>query len=147
MRRWTEAAIFTGLTALDQAVKTLTAHRTIMLIPGVIRLNYTENRGFALGLFDGAVNIALVLSVLLFIALLVLLIRLPSPSPMRLPLLVICAGALGNLIDRAALGYVRDMFELLFVRFYIFNPADVYVTLGALACAVMLLKSDGKEKL
>ena len=147
MRRWTEAAIFTGLTALDQAVKTLTAHRTIMLIPGVIRLNYTENRGFALGLFDGAVNIALVLSVLLFIALLVLMIRLPSPSPMRIPLLVICAGALGNLIDRAALGYVRDMFELLFVRFYIFNPADVYVTLGALACAVMLLKSDGKEKL
>ena len=147
MRRWTEAAIFTGLTALDQAVKTLTAHRTIMLIPGVIRLNYTENRGFALGLFDGAVNIALFLSVLLFIALLVLLIRLPRPSPMRLPLLIICAGALGNLIDRAALGYVRDMFELLFVHFYIFNPADVYVTLGALACAVMLLKSDGKEKL
>ena len=147
MRRVTEAAIFAGLTALDQAVKILTAHRTVMLVPGVIRLNYTENRGFALGLFDGAVNIALVLSVLLFIALLVLLIRLPSPSPMRLPLLVICAGALGNLIDRAALGYVRDMFELLFVRFYIFNPADVYVTLGALACAVMLLKSDGKEKL
>ena len=147
MRRVTEAAIFAGLTALDQAVKILTAHRTVMLVPGVIRLNYTENRGFALGLFDSAVNAALILSMLLFIALLVLLIRLPRSSPMRLPLLVICAGALGNLIDRAVLGYVRDMFELLFVRFYIFNPADVYVTLGALCCAVMLLKSDGKEKL
>ncbi len=146
MRKGTEAGLIIGLTAVDQLVKQLTAHRTIMLIPGLIRLNYTENRGFSLGMFDGAVAVALVLSAVVFTALVLLLVRLPRTSAMRLPLLIMCAGALGNLIDRIFLGYVRDMFELLFIRFYVFNVADMYVTLSALACAVLLLKADGKER-
>ncbi len=146
MRTRTEIGLFVGLTALDQLVKQLTAHRTAMLIPGVIRLSYTENRGFALGLFDGAGFAALVISLVVFIGVVICLFRVPRSSALRIPLLFICAGALGNLIDRFCLGYVRDMFELLFVRFYVFNPADMYVTLGALACAVLLLKQDGKER-
>ena len=146
MRKGTEAGLFIGLTALDQGIKAITAHRTDMLIPGVIRLNYTENRGFSLGLFEGASTVALILSLIVFIGLVIVLIRLHQPSPLRLPLLVMSAGAFGNLIDRVFLGYVRDMFELLFVRFYVFNPADVYVTLGALCCAVLLLKPGRKEQ-
>ena len=139
MRKGTEAAVMIGLTALDQVFKAVTAHKRIELIPGVLRLNYTENRGFSLGLFDGAVSAALVLSLLVFIGLVLALARLPRDSRFRLPLLCMCAGALGNLIDRIFLGYVRDMIELLFVRFYIFNIADMCVTLGAAACAVILL--------
>ena len=146
MRKGTEIGLFAGLTALDQLVKMLTAHRTAMLVPGVIRLNYTENRGFSLGLFDGAGAPALILSLIVFAGLVFFLIRLKRTSPLRLPLLVMSAGALGNVIDRVCLGYVRDMIELLFVRFYVFNLADMYVTLGALACAVLLLKADGKER-
>ena len=146
MRRGTEIGLFVGLTVLDQLVKQLTVHRTALLIPGVIRLQYTENRGFALGLFDGAGTAALVISLVVFIGVIVCLFRVPRASALRIPLIVICAGALGNLIDRAFLGYVRDMFELLFVRFYVFNLADAYVTLGALACAVLLLRQDGKEQ-
>ena len=145
MRRGTEAAVTAGLTALDQATKFAAAHRTIGLIPGVIRLNYTENRGFSLGLFDGAVSVALVLSLIVFAGLLAVLIRLPRDARIRLPLLCIAAGALGNLIDRVFLGYVRDMIELLFIRFYIFNFADICVTLGATCCAVMLLLPGRKE--
>ena len=52
---------------------------------------------------------------------------------------LMAGGALGNLIDRAALGYVRDLFELLFVKFYIFNIADVGVVAGAVLCGVSLL--------
>ena len=146
MRKGTEIGLFFGLTALDQLVKMLTAHSTAVLIPGVIRLNYTENTGFSLGLFEGATVVALILSLAILIALLVILLRLPRSHILRLPLLVICAGALGNLIDRIFLGYVRDMFDLLFIRFYVFNLADMYVTLGALCCAVMILRSGGKEQ-
>ena len=146
MRKGTDIGLFFGLTALDQLVKMLTAHRTAVLIPGVIRLNYTENTGFSLGLFEGAALVALILSLAILIALMVILLRLPRPHALRLPLLVICAGALGNLIDRIFLGYVRDMFDLLFIRFYVFNLAVVYVTLGALCCAVMILRSGGKEQ-
>ena len=146
MRKGMDIGLFVGLTALDQLVKMLAALRTAALIPGVVRLNYTENRGFSLGLFDGAGMIALILSLAVFSGLIIVLIRLKRPSPLRLPLICICAGALGNLIDRIFLGYVRDMFELLFIRFYVFNPADMYVTLGALSCAILLLTADGKEQ-
>ena len=147
MRRAAEAAVMAGLTGLDQAFKFATAHRTTMLIPGVIRLNYTENRGFSLGLFDGAVSAALVLSLIIFIGLIIILIRLPRGTRIRLPLVCIAAGALGNLIDHVFFGYVRDMIELLFIRFYIFNIADMCVTLGATCCAVMLLLPGRKERL
>ena len=146
MRKGMEIGLFVGLTALDQGVKLLTAHRTAVLIPGILRLNYTENRGFSLGLFDGAMLPAILISLVIFAGLAAVLIRLPRTSPLRVPLICMCAGALGNLIDRVFLGYVRDMFELLFVRFYVFNPADMYVTLGAAACAVLLLKADRKER-
>lgn len=62
MRKGMEIGLFVGLTALDQGVKLLTVHRTAVLIPGILRLNYTENRGFSLGLFDGAVLPAILIS-------------------------------------------------------------------------------------
>ena len=145
MGRAADAAVFAGLAALDQGIKALTVGKTLELIPGVIRIAYTENHGFSLGMFGDAGTAALILSVIALAALAVIRARTPRGSPLRLPLLIMCAGALGNLLDRAFLGYVRDMFELLFVRFYVFNPADVFVTCGAALCALALLRPDRKE--
>ena len=61
-------------------------------------------------------------------------------------------GAVGNLVDRLLYGYVIDLFELTFVRFYIFNGADVAIVTGAVLCAVSALWFEkqnwksGKEK-
>jgi len=52
---------------------------------------------------------------------------------------LMAGGALGNMIDRVAFGYVVDMFELLFMDFYIFNVADVGVVAGAVLCGASLL--------
>lgn len=139
MKGWTQIALFTGLTALDQAVKLLSYERICPLIPGVVRIRYTANPGFSLGLFQNGNLPALALSAVILAVLLVYRRRLPEGSPYRLPLLVMCAGAAGNLIDRIFLGYVRDMFELLFMDFYVFNVADVYVVCSAIVCAAMLL--------
>ncbi len=133
-----------GLTLLDQAVKHWTAHRHTVLLPGVLALNYTENTGFSLGLFEHSVAVAVILSAIILCAVLFALFRTPDRSPFLIPLTMICAGAAGNLIDRVLLGFVRDMFELLFVRFYIFNVADVCITAGAGICAALLLCSGKK---
>ena len=145
MRRGTEAAVIAGLTALDQVTKLAAAHRTVGLIPGVIRLNYTENRGFSLGLFDGAVSVALVLSLIVFAGLLAVLIRLPRDARIRLPLLCIAAGALGNLIDRVFRGYVIDFLDFHWKAAYhfpCFNLADTFITVAA---GIMILCSFGKR--
>jgi signal peptidase II len=52
---------------------------------------------------------------------------------------LVLAGAVGNLIDRVALGYVTDMFKLLFIQFAVFNVADVCVVVGGISTCVYLI--------
>ena len=51
---------------------------------------------------------------------------------------MVCAGGIGNLIDRIRLGYVTDYIEPLFVQFAVFNFADILITVGAILLVVWL---------
>ena len=57
----------------------------------------------------------------------------------KLALTLLLAGAVGNLIDRACRGYVVDMFNVLFMRFAVFNVADICVVLGGIAGGIYYL--------
>lgn len=135
---------------LDQAVKLLSQHlaRTLTLIPGVLAFTYAENTGMAFSLLSGR-------SWLLGIAsMLVILLGWLFLRRYRLGKLPACAamlmlgGALGNMIDRLARGYVVDMFEVLLFRFAIFNVADAALTVGCILMAASLLwrPCDWSEK-
>ena len=50
--------------------------------------------------------------------------------------LFLIAGAIGNLVDRVTLGYVRDFISFKFIDFPIFNVADIYITVS---CVIILL--------
>ena len=115
------------------------------LIPGLIGLTFTRNTGAAFGLFGNFAWGRWVLTVLK-IAIMAFLIFYYHKLPMerrnwviRIPLIMIFAGGVGNLYDRVVLGYVRDMIEFLFVRFAIFNVADIFVTVGCFFLAFVLL--------
>ena len=56
------------------------------------------------------------------------------------------AGAAGNLIDRAALGYVTDMFKTVFIDFPVFNVADICVVCGGVLMIVYVLFFYDKDK-
>ena len=45
----------------------------------------------------------------------------------------------GNLIDRFFMGYVTDMIQVLFVRFAVFNVADIFVVTGAILLVIYVL--------
>ncbi|MDY3278942.1 MAG: signal peptidase II [Eubacteriales bacterium] len=124
---------------LDRLTKKALFGRNRMLLPGVIRITSARNTGMALGLMPNSAWAVLLLSALL-LGLCIWLLRGMRLSGMAAAgVSLMAGGALGNLIDRAALGYVRDLFELLFVKFYIFNIADVGVVAGAVLCGVSLL--------
>jgi signal peptidase II len=57
----------------------------------------------------------------------------------RIPLILIFAGAIGNFIDRFINGYVVDMFEFLFINFPVFNVADMLLVSGALSLSFILI--------
>ncbi len=149
MKKWM-AWICPGLAALaaDWAVKAFLSDTEAVLIPGVIALRPARNTGMALGLLQG--NALLIAGVSLALAALcIYLLRDIRVTGLgRFGLSLIAGGALGNLWDRLALGSVRDMFELLFVDFYVFNAADAAVVTGVILCAVSLLfrKNDWSKR-
>ena len=59
--------------------------------------------------------------------------------PVVQAIVVLLAGAVGNLIDRAFRGFVVDMFNVLFVRFAVFNVADICVVTGGIAAGLYYL--------
>lgn len=76
----------------------------------------------------------------------------------RIALAMITAGAMGNCIDRWAIGYVRDFIEIVYFgltifgseSFYIFNIADSALVVGAILIVVYVLffyKDKNEDKL
>ena len=51
--------------------------------------------------------------------------------------MIALAGALGNGIDRLLHGYVVDMFELEFMRFAVFNIADMAINVACIAYVLL----------
>lgn len=127
-----------ALIVIDQAVKlwvrgNLSLGESISFLPHVIDLTYAQNTGAAFSFLAGADLTWLLALVSLgaTIAVAVLLWRDFFPGALgRLSLSLILAGAAGNLIDRALLGFVTDMFQTAFMDFPVFNVADVCVVCG-----------------
>ena len=149
-----------ALVLVDQITKLLTRSfiapgEKITLIPGLFGLTYVQNTGAAFSSFSGGASILAVVSLVMtaLIALAICRNWLRHPAGQWI-LAVIMAGAFGNFIDRAFLGFVTDMIDTLFMRFAVYNFADICVVLGAIAMAVYIVffydrlegKSSGKEE-
>lgn len=124
---------------LDRIVKMLCGDIERVVIPGILALRSARNTGMALGLFQDNALVILILSVLLVGACLFLLRGVKVRGLGCVAISMIAGGALGNGVDRLFLGFVQDMFELLFVDFYIFNVADVGVVAGVGLCILSML--------
>jgi len=114
----------------------------ITLLPGVFRLLYLENRGSAFGLLQGQFVFFTVFTVIILIGIVFFFRRLQNHSrmfPLRVVLIMIAAGAVGNFIDRLSHHYVVDFLYFELIDFPIFNVADIYVTLSAGLLILLIL--------
>ncbi len=145
-------AFFTALFSvliLDQLTKALLWGREGVLIPGVMNIANIKNTGTAMNVLSFMPPWLHFVLALLAVAAVVgyAVIRRPSGA-VNVSLGLVAGGALGNLADRILRGYVADLFETVFVRFYVFNLADAAIVVGCIACAaaVLLGKDDGRER-
>ena len=146
---WAVVAVALEVVAIDQATK-FAARRfltggSVPVIPGFFNLSLVFNRGAAWGMMQGRRFFFIGLTIAVCALLLVYLIkrRKELPALPRIILALILAGAVGNLIDRIALGYVRDMIYFVLIDFPIFNVADSALTIGCvLLCINVLFMKD-----
>lgn len=127
-------AIAAVILALDQLTKFLVCrnlgiHESIPLIKNVFHLTLVYNRGAAFGLLKNQVPLFIITS---FAAIVLICVSLRDAGHKlyRLSLWLILSGAIGNLIDRVAFGYVIDFLD--FRIWPVFNIADSAITCGAI---------------
>ncbi|MBR4359067.1 MAG: signal peptidase II [Clostridia bacterium] len=140
MKKWAMWLV-PGLTValVDQAVKLATEGMERPLIPGVVAIRSAHNSGMAMGMLQGRAVGILGISVLLIGVCAWLLVSLKPQGLAAAAVSMMAGGALGNMVDRLAMGYVRDMFDLQFMDFYVFNVADIGVVLGAVMCGISVI--------
>ena len=137
--------LIAALVGADQLVKWLIRANiplggSMDFIPRVMDLTYVRNTGAAFSIFSQHTWALALLSAAASAGLVVLLVRTAKASLLwKLSLSLVIAGAAGNLIDRAFLGFVTDMFRTLFVDFAVFNVADICITVGGVLCAVYVV--------
>ncbi|MBQ8506424.1 MAG: signal peptidase II [Clostridia bacterium] len=126
------------------ALRSLTGG-AVTAIPGVLSWTFVKNTGAAFGILAGNWLLPLITFALMAVLLIWLLRHPDAPRLLRAGLWIIIGGGLGNLYDRLAYGYVIDFIRLDFVNFAVFNPADVFVCLGAALAVVSVLLSERRK--
>ncbi len=142
---------FAVILAADQLTKLLVAGRlavgeSVPAVRGLFDITYVQNQGAAFGLLQGKKLLLIVITLAVFAFLIIYALRRDTSSRWLMwGLTLVCSGGLGNLIDRVALGYVRDFIDLSFIRFPVFNIADCAVTVGAVMMALYIMVEEHRR--
>lgn len=147
-----------GIYMVDQvskawAVRKLRTGDDVTIIQGFFDLIYTENRGIAFGQLQDGGHFGrwffVTLAILAAVAVLYYFLRTPRNDDRVLgACALLLAGIVGNLTDRARLGYVIDFIALHAGSYHwpTFNVADASITIGALLLAYDLVFAGRKTK-
>ena len=116
----------------------------------LVRLTMVHNEGAAFGMGQGHPEVfALIAFIILAVIVVWLLIGKHHGKLETVALALVAAGAVGNVIDRLAQGYVVDFFEFTFIDFPVFNVADICITCGVILfiiCVMFFMDWDDDEK-
>ena len=133
--------------ALDQitkliAVNTLKGNNPFVIINNVFELSYLENHGAAFSMLQGKQTFFTILTIVVMIICIFAYIKLLPHNQflwLRVAIVFLVAGAIGNFIDRFRQGYVVDFFYFKLINFPVFNVADIYVTIAAILFCILVI--------
>ena len=134
------------LVLLDQYTKLLAiAHlkeqSAFVLWNNVFELHYLENRGAAFGIFQNQRWFFVIMTIVILVVVSWFYGRTPVEKrylPLRICMIVLTAGAIGNFIDRLIRGYVVDFFYFSLIDFPVFNIADMYVVCSGILLVMLV---------
>ena len=137
---------------IDQATKAMIGasiplYDAVTIVPGFLDFTHVRNTGAAFGLLNttdlpmkGLVMVAMALVAIVAIGAYGATLR-ADENIARWGLALVLGGAIGNLIDRARLGYVLDFVDVYSGNwhFWAFNVADAAISVGAVLVIFDLL--------
>ena len=139
--------VFTLLIVADQITKVLSVQNLkgqppVDIIKDVLQLTYVQNTGAAWGIMSCWHTFFIVLTSIMFIGFVFIYNITPMEKKynvLRWVLVVLGAGAIGNLIDRIMNGYVHDFIYFKIIDFPVFNVADICVTLSMFTMILLVI--------
>lgn len=113
---------------------------SVTVIEGVLNFTYVRNTGAAFSILEGQHWFFIVTAVIASIVMVAFLWKNKFNSKvLQIGVSLMLAGTLGNLYDRIAFGYVRDMIEFTFVNFAVFNVADTALCVGVALVIIFII--------
>jgi len=125
----------------------LPENESLPFLPPLLKLTRVTNTGAAFSLGHGYGQVVAFVSSLVFVGLLAWSIKRyrkeNHPLLEEIGIAMVLGSAFGNLLERYYFGRVTDFLEFQFIRFPIFNGADVLIDVGiGLILITMLSKKD-----
>jgi len=112
-------------------------------------ISYVCNTGTAFSRFEGSPIVWLPVLIAVSAVLWLWFRSLQALDPLQqFAFALIIGGALGNVIDRARLGYVVDFIDLRLndqLRFYVFNVADSCISIGVVLLALAFWRMETRR--
>ena len=142
-----DMVIMLALLFVDQFTKYLSithlkGTKGIVLIKGVLELQYVENRGIAFSMFQGRKILILLMGFLVLAVVLFCLFRIPQDKKFRIVHVLfaaLIAGAAGNIIYRIRFDFVVDYISFVLIHFPVFNAADCFIVVSTCILLVLFL--------
>lgn len=139
------AIIVVLIIAADQVtkfaiVKNINMGETIEVIRDFFYITYIRNKGAAWSIFQNGRYYFIALTIIASVIIIYFLLKSKNRI-FSLSLSFILGGAIGNLIDRIAVGAVVDFLQFYFwsYMFPVFNVADIFITVGTIILAIYLI--------
>jgi len=137
------------LLVVDQLTKVWARHaaeftegRSLLAVwPGVFELKLVYNKGIAFGMLQGGGVLLAPIAIVIAGAATYYSFRQPrSARIVHVTMALLVSGAIGNLIDRLAMGKVTDMFWIRAINFPVFNVADICITTAGVLLALASIR-------
>ena len=141
------AAVLVGVDQLIKrwATAVLLPKTAMTLIPGVLELRYFLNDGMAFSMLAGKQKLLIAATSLMLLGVLWMLFARKLTPLERVAWTLVLGGGIGNLIDRVLNGEVVDYINVLFMRFAVFNFADICVCVGVALWVLVIFLEELHE--
>jgi len=147
-----ETGLVITVLVIDQITKSMVRDRlalydSVTIIPGWLDLTRVHNTGVAFGMMNGTdfpfkSIVVPSLAVLAMLGVLAFALTIPASDRLaRWGMASVVGGAIGNLIDRATVGYVLDFVDAYRGdwHFWAFNVADAAISIGVVCLLLDVL--------